>query len=285
MGGWGSLVCEDNSFGGRITLILNLCCLAAILPNGRTWGTNPKEKSEAGALKAVRSFLKLRSGSFCNLWQPCCFFTLASDVERRVMLHGQQPFLHIINAKVYIRTSSLWREQSSFAFCVDTTPGAADTGYKLSLNWCRAKHQAFLSTLWEIFRSHWSVPPVISWAAPSQLGAVSPLSAFLIVCKGNRGQPNSRLQSLYTRQQKTETKRPASKLGCWNIRTLLNGLFTNLQDIRDTWKTTIINGELKRVSLDINTTLQETWLDGCGTLKEKHYTFYRQKRSSNQPRV
>jgi len=40
-----------------------------------------------------------------------------------------------------------------------------------------------------------------------------------------------------------------------------------------------------RLSVDINTTLQETRLAGCGTLKEKHYLFYRQKRSSNQPRV
>jgi len=46
-----------------------------------------------------------------------------------------------------------------------------------------------------------------------------------------------------------------------------------------------MNGKLKRLIVNINTTLQETRLAGCGTLKEKHYTFYRQKRSSNQPRV
>lgn len=62
---------------------------------------------------------------------------------------------------------------------------------------------------------------------------------------------------------------------------MLERLSTNLQDIRETWKTAIINDGLKRLSADI-ATLQEIWLADYGTLKEKDYTFYWQGKSSNE---
>jgi len=61
-----------------------------------------------------------------------------------------------------------WRGHSSFAFGVDTTRGAAVTGYKLPLNWCRARRQGLLLMVGEILGSQWTATARPSWAAPSQ---------------------------------------------------------------------------------------------------------------------
>ena len=50
------------------------------------------------------------------------------------------PGLHPHNHQIHTYTCT-WRGHSSFAFSVDTTRGAADTGYKSSLNWRRARRQ------------------------------------------------------------------------------------------------------------------------------------------------
>ena len=80
-----------------------------------------------------------------------------------------------------------------------------------------------------------------------------------------------------------QKKRPALKLGCWNVRTMLTGLSENLRQINDSRKTAVINDELKRLNVDI-ATLQETRLADSGSLKENDYTFYWQGKSSNEPR-
>ena len=80
-----------------------------------------------------------------------------------------------------------------------------------------------------------------------------------------------------------QKKRPTLKLRCWNVRTMLTGLFENLRQINDSRKTTVINDELKRLNMDI-ATLQETRLADSGSLKENDYTFYWQGKSSNEPR-
>ena len=82
-------------------------------------------------------------------------------------------------------------------------------------------------------------------------------------------------------QQKTQQKRPALKLGSWNVRTMLTGLSENLQDISDTRKTAVINNELKRLTVDI-AAIQETRLADSGMLKEKDFTYYWQGKTSDE---
>ena len=53
----------------------------------------------------------------------------------------------------------------------------------------------------------------------------------------------------------------------------MTGLSENLQDIKESRKTAVINDELRRLNVDI-ATLQETRLADFGTLKEKYYTFF-----------
>ena len=52
-----------------------------------------------------------------------------------------------------------------------------------------------------------------------------------------------------------------------------NGLSANLQDIKDSRKTSVINDDRRRLNVDI-ATFQETRLADSGTLKEKDYTFF-----------
>ena len=78
-------------------------------------------------------------------------------------------------------------------------------------------------------------------------------------------------------------KRPALKLGCWNVWTIMPSLSQDLQDISNARKTAVINDKLKRLNVDIATP-QETWLANAGTLKERDYTFFWQGKSSNEPR-
>ena len=84
-------------------------------------------------------------------------------------------------------------------------------------------------------------------------------------------------------KRKMSKKRPALKLGCWNVQTMMPSLSPDLQDISDARKTAVINNELKRLNVNI-ATLQETWLANAGTLKERDYTFFWQGKSSDEPR-
>ena len=61
------------------------------------------------------------------------------------------------------------------------------------------------------------------------------------------------------------------------------GLSANLQDIKDSRKTAVINDDLRRLNVDI-ATLQETRLAESGTLKEKDYTLFWQEKGSGEPR-
>ncbi|KAK4328201.1 hypothetical protein Pmani_001323 [Petrolisthes manimaculis] len=51
-------------------------------------------------------------------------------------------------------------------FGVDTTQDATDTGYKPSLNWCRAQRQGLLLTVGEIFESHWTATAHFNLGSP-----------------------------------------------------------------------------------------------------------------------
>ena len=97
--------------------------------------------------------------------------------------------------------------------------------------------------------------------------------------------PTSRLSTTApgNNKRKMSKKRPALKLGCWNVWTMMPSLYEDLQDISNTRKTAVINNKLKRLNVNI-ATLQETWLANAGTLKERDYTFFWQGKSSNEPR-
>ena len=84
-------------------------------------------------------------------------------------------------------------------------------------------------------------------------------------------------------KRKTKQKRPALKLGCWNVRTMMTGLSENLKDISDARKTAVINDELLRLKVDI-ATLQETRLADSGSLRENDYTFFWQGKSPTEHR-
>ena len=64
---------------------------------------------------------------------------------------------------------------------------------------------------------------------------------------------------------------------------MMTDLSTNLQDIKDSRKTAVINNELRRLNVDI-AILQETGLADSGTLKEKDHTFFWQGKGSDKPR-
>ena len=72
-------------------------------------------------------------------------------------------------------------------------------------------------------------------------------------------------------KRKMSKKRPALKLGCWNVQTMMPSLSQDLQDISNARKTAVINDELKRLNVNI-ATLQRTQLANAGTLKERDYT-------------
>ena len=84
-------------------------------------------------------------------------------------------------------------------------------------------------------------------------------------------------------KRKMSKKRPALKVGCWNVWTIMASLSQDLQDISNARKTAVINNELNRLNVDI-ATLQETQVANEGTLKERDYTFFWQGKSSNEPR-
>lgn len=178
---WGSLVCEGSSIRRRYTLISYLHCLVAIPTNG-----------------------KARSGNLCNdsgaeLYNCSCRY--ASDVESGDMLQRQQPARHMVNAQAHTCTPSSfshWRENSGFAFCRNTTWGAVISCSSICVE------QGTRCCFWRWKRSldlAGQLPSAISWAASSQLSDLLPKSAFLIGCKGKRGQPNSRLQYFTGQQQ------------------------------------------------------------------------------------
>lgn len=82
---------------------------------------------------------------------------------------------------------------------------------------------------------------------------------------------------------KMKIKRPALKLGTWNVRTMLTGLSDDLSAIDDCRKTAVINDELFRLNVDI-VALQETRLADSAKLREKDYTFYWQGKPKDEKR-
>ena len=81
----------------------------------------------------------------------------------------------------------------------------------------------------------------------------------------------------------SKNKRPALKLGTWNVRTMLTGISDDLRSIDDLRKTAVINNELLRLNVDI-VALQETRLAEAASLREKDYTFFWQGKPKDEKR-
>lgn len=62
------------------------------------------------------------------------------------------------------------------------------------------------------------------------------------------------------------------------------GLTTNLQQIDDAGKTTVIDRELSRLNIDV-ACLQETRMADSGTLRGANYTFFWQRKPPGEPRL
>ncbi len=93
------------------------------------------------------------------------------------------------------------------------------------------------------------LPPALSWAAPSHLGAASPRSVNLTGCVGFRVKTDKQIDNSAPCNKRKKTS--ALKLGTWNVRTMTPGFSDDLQEIDDVRKTAVIDMELSRLQLDI----------------------------------
>ena len=79
-------------------------------------------------------------------------------------------------------------------------------------------------------------------------------------------------------------KMPALRIASWNVRTMCPDLSDYLTRIENARKTAIIDRELSRLNVDI-ASLKETRLAANGSLPEKVYTFFWQKKLLDEPRL
>ena len=251
--------------GGHLAVIT----VALQLPFGNGFMSKPRGNirswSPSGSLSLYStSFWQLLRRRWCQTVMALLFLWIyhrrgegGGGGKGRGMLHGQQPApppppsLHN-TAQVYIHSITYtyfhtWLGHSSFAIGVDATRGATDTGYKPTLDWCRARRQGLLPMVGKILESHWTAN------ARLKLGNLQPVCHPHWV-HGDKGPPEKQTGTMAPGNHKRNyQKRPVLKLGCWNVRTMITGLSTSLQDIKDSRKTAFINDELKRLNVDIAT--------------------------------
>ena len=118
------------------------------------------------------------------------------------------------------------------------------------------------------------------------MGKHIPDQAKFVVYFLNNFRLNENIHShdqLIPNNQGSTRRRPALIPGSWNVRTMLTGLTKDIRDNDGLRKTAVISRELDRLNVDI-AALQETRLAGCGSLKEKEYTFFWQGRDEDKPR-
>ena len=210
---------------------------------------------------------------------------------RACVLHGQQPALHItLSGSLHLNHSfshtyfHSWRGHSSFAIHVDTTRGAANTGYKSSLHWRRARSQGLLLTAGEILGSHWTAIAYLKLGSPQPVRCCPATVCHPHLVHGDKGPPEKQTATMAPDNYKqNHQKRSVLKLGTWNNRMMMTGLSANLQDIKDSRKTVAINDKVRSLNVDI-ATLQKTRLADSGTLKEKDCMFFWQGKGSDEPR-
>ena len=115
-------------------------------------------------------------------WRQMYWFTTpldhVSEEERGALLPGQH------RVSIYIAQASCALERKLQLHCeVKTQHGRlAVTGYKPFLVWRRDGRQGLPPSVGEMFILTGQLPPALSWAAPSQLGAAPPQPACFIGC-------------------------------------------------------------------------------------------------------
>ena len=162
LGRWGSSAWEGSSSRGRKTLTLNLRCLAAISNHGKGFRSKPQANPELESLRQLVVVYNIvlatpATALMPNRNSPAAPLDLSVSWRGGGMLHGQQLALHrtpprLTSDQHTPQTHNLhtWRGHSSVALGVDTTRGAAVTGYKPSLGWRRAWRQGLLPSVGEI---------------------------------------------------------------------------------------------------------------------------------------
>jgi len=163
----------------RKTPILNLLCLAATSSLGKGFRSKPRGtiRSRSPLGQSVVDFNFVLAAPATALVPNCNGLAVPLNPSATwrggICCMGNMPFstshcpgLHPITfTQLHTYT---WRGHSSFALGVDTTRGAADTSYKLPLNWRRARRRGLLLTVGEVLGSQWTATARPSWAAPSQ---------------------------------------------------------------------------------------------------------------------
>ena len=176
---------------------------------GKASGVNPEEKSGAGVPKAVRSCIQRASGNSCDasgakMYRPLPFLwihRLRGEGEHAAWATSCSPYYPAqASALVTLRikhqhvTPYTWRGHSNFAGGVDTTRKAAVYQLKVIAQIGVERGARGCFRRWERPSSlTGQLPPALNWAAPSQLGAVPPQSAFLNGCLGIKPTLTSRL--------------------------------------------------------------------------------------------
>ena len=186
------------------------------------------------------------------------------------MLHGQQPVLHVSSPRhtselaSHTDTTSLQTgEDTPASPCgVDTTRGATVIGYKPSRDWRKARRQGLLPTVGGILGSHWTAIAHLKLSSPQTVRCCP-----ATVCYPHWGhgdwEPSEKQPAISAPGNKRKNgkrpalkreKRPALKLGTWNARTMMTGISENYQDVSDSRKTAVINNDLLRLNVDIDST-------------------------------
>ncbi|XP_063605235.1 uncharacterized protein LOC134780428 [Penaeus indicus] len=70
----------------------------------------------------------------------------------------------------------------------------------------------------------------------------------------------------------------------WNVRTMCPGISVDLEQVKDSRKTAIIDREHTRLNVSI-AALQETRLPSSGSLREENYTFFWKGKEPDEPRI
>ena len=154
---------------------------------------------------------------------------------------------------------------------------------KLLLDWRRVKRQGKFSSTGGTFESHWTSTARLKLGSPQPIRCCPATVCFLHWVHGDQETSDRQTADFAPGNNKNHQKKPALKLGCWNVRTMMTGLSKDLPDVSDSRKTVFIKDELRRLHVDI-ATLQETRFADSGTQKEKDYTFFWQGKSSDEPR-
>ena len=151
------------------------------------------------------------------------------------------------------------------------------------LNWRIAGRQGSFPTVGEVIQLHWAATARLKLSSPQPIRCCPATGHLPHWVRGTQDISDKWTVTAAPNNHKRSIKKSVLRLGCWNVRTMLTGLSTDLQTTSDFRKTAIINSELLRLQIDI-AALQETRLAESGCLKESDYTFFWQGKKEEDVR-